>query len=80
MDATNTWIDSDGERDYNMNYVNITEMVEGSGTGNLMRIEHMEWALDADISDLDSYEDVSGKKVAEERPTGEWSGNDPYFD
>ena len=42
MDATHSWIDSDGEKDYNMNYFNIEEMLEGSGTGNLMRIEVME--------------------------------------
>ena len=40
----------------------------------------MEWILDADISAFDSYEDVRGKTVAEERPTGEGRGSDPYFD
>ena len=37
MDATHSWIDSDGERDYKMDYSNIQQMVAGSATGNLMR-------------------------------------------
>ena len=41
-----------------MDYFNTEETVETSGTGNLMRIEVMEWILDADISEFDSYEDA----------------------
>ena len=77
MEATHSWIDSDGEKDYNMDYFNIEEMVEGSSTGNRMRIEVMEWILDADISEFDSYEDVC---VRIERTQGTTSENDPNYD
>ena len=77
MDATHSWIDSDGERDCNMDYVNIKEMVEGSGTGNLMRIEVMEWILDVDISEFDSCEDVNTRCERTQENTSE---NNPNFD
>jgi hypothetical protein len=77
MGATHSWIDSGGERDYRIDYVNIKEMVEGSGTGNLMNIDVMEWILDTDINKFDSCEDVS---IKSERTTGNTSENDPNFD
>ena len=66
-DTDVVWIDNDGERDYRIDHVNILEMVEGSGTGNLMNIDVMEWILDIDINEFDSCEDVS---IRSDRTTG----------
>ena len=77
MDVTYSWIDSDGERDYRIDCINIKEMIEGSGTGNLMNIDVMDWILDADIDEFDSCEDVC---IRNERNTGNTCENNPNFD
>ena len=75
MDAFRSWIDNDGERDYRIDHVNILEMVEGSGTGNLMNTEIMDWIYDVNVDEFDSCEEVSNRK---ERSAGITKENYPF--
>ena len=52
-------------------------MLEGSGTGNLMNTEVMDWIHDVNLEEFDSCEDVA---VRIERITGNTCENDPNYD